>query len=132
MLAFWREQYQGFENFQFKELMEVISTDVSLAFNNRFNFTRLALSEIAKYHQPQLIKKAAQLVNGIDSSKIKGWAKPGIRAQLVDITKRKLVMDFCYQGDENSFHLLNAVSPAFTCSLSLAEFCVDKIEEFRN
>ena len=37
-------------------------------------------------------------------------------------------MDFRYEGDDRSFHILNAVSPAFTCALPFARHVVDEIE----
>src|SRR5213594_381751 len=42
--------------------------------------------------------------------------RPGIRVQLVCIRERRLEMDFKYEGDDRSFHVLNAVSPGFTCA----------------
>ena len=56
------------------------------------------------------------------------WGRPGIRAQLLDVTKRKLEMDFVLEGDERSMHVLNAVSPAFTCSLPFADYVCDRID----
>ena len=50
------------------------------------------------------------------------YTKPGIRAQLLDKKERRLVQDFVIEGDSRSIHILNAVSPAFTCSFPFAEF----------
>jgi len=60
------------------------------------------------------------------------WGKPGIRAQLLDIKKRKLEMDFVLEGDKRSMHVLNAVSPAFTCSLPFSEYVCERIEAHLN
>jgi len=38
-----------------------------------------------------------------------------------------VVMDFCLEGDVGSFHVLNAVSPAWTCSLPFARHVCDEI-----
>jgi len=51
----------------------------------------------------------------------------GIRAQLLDLRKDELVMDFCTEGDARSLHVLNAVSPAFTCSLPFARHLADEM-----
>ena len=56
------------------------------------------------------------------------WGKPGIRAQLLNIKTRKLEMDFVLQGDKQSLHVLNAVSPAWTCSLSFAKYVCDRAD----
>jgi len=37
-------------------------------------------------------------------------------------------MDFCLEGDRGSMHVLNAVSPAFTCSLPFAAHVADRVE----
>jgi L-2-hydroxyglutarate oxidase LhgO len=51
--------------------------------------------------------------------------KVGIRAQLMDRDKKELVMDFLVLHKENTTHVLNAVSPAFTSAFSFVnEFVV--------
>jgi (S)-2-hydroxyglutarate dehydrogenase len=54
--------------------------------------------------------------------------KPGIRAQLLDLKTRRMVMDFRVEGDDRSMHVLNAVSPAFTSSIPFASYVVDRIQ----
>jgi L-2-hydroxyglutarate oxidase len=68
------------------------------------------------------------LADGVRAQNYTKWARPGIRAQLLDVTKRKLEMDFVLEGDERSMHVLNAVSPAFTCSLPFADHVCDRVE----
>lgn len=48
----------------------------------------------------------------------------GIRAQLYDKKREKLEMDFVVEKGLNSVHILNAVSPGFTSSLSFARYVV--------
>ncbi len=55
--------------------------------------------------------------------------KPGIRAQLIDMQEQRLEMDFVLEGDAQSMHILNAVSPAFTCALPFARYVCDRIQE---
>jgi hypothetical protein len=38
-------------------------------------------------------------------------------------------MDFVIEGDDRSMHVLNAVSPGWTCSLPFAAYVVDAIEK---
>ena len=52
---------------------------------------------------------------------------PLIRAQLLDLKSRKLEMDFVFQHDDRSMHVLNAVSPGFTCSLPFSRHICDQI-----
>ncbi|MDH4087796.1 MAG: hypothetical protein OEV27_09320 [Nitrospira sp.] len=56
------------------------------------------------------------------------WGHPEISAQLLDITKKRLEMDFVLEGDNRSMHVLNAVSPAFTCSFPFASHVCDHID----
>ena len=49
---------------------------------------------------------------------------------MLDTRTRRLEMDFRYEGDDRSFHVLNAVSPAFTCAFPFARHVVDEIEAF--
>ena len=38
------------------------------------------------------------------------------------------VMDFLLEGNGESFHVLNAVSPGFTCAMPFAAHVCDKVE----
>jgi L-2-hydroxyglutarate oxidase LhgO len=55
----------------------------------------------------------------------------GIRAQLLNKKTNELVMDFLIEHKNNTTHVLNAVSPAFTCSFAFAKNVVDEIEQHR-
>lgn len=127
--AFWREQYKGFSHFDWKELTEIITREIGLFFHAGFDFKRLAWNELKKYNRTTLINQAAELATRIEKQNYRTWGKPGIRAQLVNVKTRKLEMDFILEGDKKSFHVLNAVSPAFTCSISFAKYVVDEIEK---
>ncbi|MBF0370694.1 MAG: L-2-hydroxyglutarate oxidase [Magnetococcales bacterium] len=126
--AFWREHYQGFEGFRLKEMGEILSREAGLFWGNHFNFRRLAFQELGKYRKSRLARLAGELVGDVDPAHYRRWGRPGIRAQLLHLPSRRLEMDFIYQGDAHSFHLLNAVSPAFTCALPLGRFLMDRIE----
>ena len=54
-------------------------------------------------------------------------AKVGIRPQLVDTRSGRLEMDFLVQDGNNSTHVLNAISPAFTSAFPFASFVADAI-----
>lgn len=125
--AFWRENYEGLDNFSLSELMEVASRGLGLLTNAQFDYRRLAMEEIAKYSRSKMVALASALAEGVHEAHYLKWGRPGIRAQLLDITKRKLEMDFVLEGDHRSMHVLNAVSPAFTCALPFAGHVCDQI-----
>ncbi len=127
--AFWRENYQGVSGFNLREFAEIFSTEVNLAIHNNFGFRQLAMNEIQKIYKPKLVKLASRMLEGVVAEDYRQWAEPGIRAQLVNTRTQQLEMDFRYEGDDRSFHVLNAVSPAFTCAFPFSRLLVDKIEQ---
>lgn len=128
--AFWREQYQGFENFKLLEMAEITMREAGLLMFSGFDFKRLAVEEMQKYSRRVMVGMASRLIDGIDPAMFRKWGRPGIRAQLMDIRHRKLEMDFVIEGGDKSCHVLNAVSPGFTCSIPFSKYVCDKIEVF--
>ncbi len=123
--AFWRENYSGAAGFNASEMLEIIAHQAQLFALNSFGFRDLAFEEVQKYNRSYFAGLAAQLVKSIDVKGFREWTRPGIRAQLLDTRTRKLVMDFVVEGDKWSTHILNAVSPGFTCSFPFAKMIVD-------
>jgi L-2-hydroxyglutarate oxidase LhgO len=123
--AFWRENYEGFKKFNLKEFLEILFYDTKLFILNSFNFRKLAFEEIKYYRKANLIRKARELVRSLKGKFIPLPA--GIRAQLLNRRTNELVQDFVIEHGKNSTHILNAVSPAFTCSFAFAELVVDEI-----
>jgi len=129
--AFWRENYTGLSNFKLGELVEVAGRGMGLLANAQFDYRRLAVEEIKKHSRKRMVSLATVLAEGVHESNYRKWGRPGIRAQLLDIKNRKLEMDFVLEGDKRSMHVLNAVSPAFTCSLPFADHVCDRIDTAR-
>jgi L-2-hydroxyglutarate oxidase LhgO len=94
--------------------------------NNFGNITSLVISEFPQLFERGLLKKSAQLVPS--AREIKTWErKPsGIRAQLLRNDTNNLEQDFVVEGDAESTHLLNIVSPGWTSSLSFADWVAKK------
>ncbi len=66
------------------------------------------------------------LIPKLSSSDLVDSKKVGIRAQLLDVKRNELVMDFVVKRLDNTTHVLNAVSPAFTCAFSFAKYILNK------
>ncbi len=115
-----------------EELVDIIGIDASLFLANNFGFRKLAFKEMQKYSKKKLVQLAGTLLNSIEKNDFIKWGTPGIRAQLINTKTKQLEMDFKYEGDDKSFHVLNAVSPAFTCALPFSEYLVAKIREKLN
>ena len=127
--AFWREQYGGIRNFNFREMVEIGIRDSSLFFYNHSNFRNLAFRELKNYSKKNMAKEASKMVSDFSVNSVNKWGKPGIRAQLINLVEKKLEMDFIFEGDDKSWHILNAVSPAFTCSKPFTDFLVERISQ---
>jgi L-2-hydroxyglutarate oxidase LhgO len=128
--SFWRENYRLLERFRMSEFFEVFARTASLFLRNDFQFRQLAVEEMRKYRRRNLVALASKLVANVSESAYRRWGPPGIRAQLVDTRTRKLEMDFRIEGDNKSLHILNAVSPAFTCAFPFAKYAVEAVERF--
>ena len=123
--AFWRENYQGLKNFKTDEFMDILKYEIKLFLTNAFGFRDLFFEEIKKYFKPYFINLATKMVYKINKNGFNKWSKPGIRAQLLDTKTLELVQDFVVEGDQDSVHILNAVSPAFTCSIPFSRWVVE-------
>jgi|TARA_Y100000310_G_scaffold18407_1_gene18098 L-2-hydroxyglutarate oxidase len=100
------------------------------------NFMRLILREsfrklVAENAKVTVSKKAfLKEIQVISPSVKKRDLKkhpPGIRAQPID-RKGNILKDMLVEFNDNSTHILNAVSPGLTASLAFAEYVVDRIE----
>jgi L-2-hydroxyglutarate oxidase LhgO len=125
--AFWREQYAGVSGLSLRDLAEIARLQLGLLFFAGFAFRRLAVEELAKYSRRHLVALAGQLADGVHVANYRRWGRSGIRAQLLDTRTKKLEMDFVLEGDDRSMHVLNAVSPGWTCSIPFARHVVDRI-----
>jgi L-2-hydroxyglutarate oxidase len=130
--ALWREQYAGVSGFDAGELREVVGTELGLFLRAGFDFRGLALAEAKKYRRAYLVRQASRLCEGVLPEHYRHWGRPGIRAQLLDLESRKLIMDYCLEGDGRSMHVLNAVSPAFTSAFPFARYVCDEIGKHLN
>jgi (S)-2-hydroxyglutarate dehydrogenase len=124
--AFWRENYKGFDNFSFSEFFEILFYETKLFITNAFSFRKLAFSEIKKYNLNYFKNLAQKLTKNMNHEGYNSWSTPGIRAQLLNKNTLELVQDFVVESDENSVHVLNAVSPAFTSSIPFASWVVEE------
>lgn len=125
--ALWREQYGLVDNINVGDMVESLMIEAGLFVNAGFNFRQLAFEEARKYWKPFMTRGASELVKGVDNGSFGEYGRPGIRAQLLDKRTRTLVMDFHIEGDASSTHVLNAVSPAWTCSVPFAEHVCDQM-----
>ncbi len=123
--AFGRENYgllQGLDS----ESLTILLQDMALLIKNK-KFRAIAFEEPRKYIFRYFFADARKLVKRLDKDDIMSCSKIGIRPQLIDTAANELVMDFLIKRAENSIHILNAISPAFTSAMTFAKLVVDEI-----
>ncbi|HBR15892.1 MAG TPA: L-2-hydroxyglutarate oxidase [Candidatus Omnitrophica bacterium] len=122
--ALWRENYFSSTNFNLSEFVDIFCQEAKLFLTNAFGFRDLAFEEMKKYDKKYFISLAQKMVQHIDEKGFTEFTQPGIRAQLLNKKSLNLVQDFILEGDTKSIHILNAVSPAFTCTFPFGEYVV--------
>ncbi|CAB4876010.1 unannotated protein [freshwater metagenome] len=126
--ALWREDYGGVGGFSIGETWDIARIYPSFLRSPHHDVPGLVRTEMPKYSRTHLVRQAQPLVPSVRPSDFTTKGRPGVRAQLLNIVDRKLEMDFVVRPGERSTHVLNAVSPAWTSSLAVAEHVVAGIE----
>ena len=88
----------------------------------------MAMTEMVKATKIGFFQEAKRLVKSLSITDLNKGRNPGIRAQLIDTDNMNLINDFLVLPGGSSTHILNAVSPAFTCSLSFSEYVVSNLK----
>jgi L-2-hydroxyglutarate oxidase len=125
--ALWREDYGGTDGFDARQSAGIAGLYPRFLFSRHHDVPALLRSEIPKYSRRHLVKQAAALVPSVTPESFTVKGRPGVRAQLLHRPTGRLEMDFVVEGDERSTHILNAVSPAWTSSLAVADYVVGQI-----
>ena len=123
------ENYRLFEGIDFDFLPSIIFNQVKLLLNNSFGYRNLAFQEFNNLFKNNILASAQRLTKFKLNSKDFSWYSPGIRAQLFDKKNGTLEMDFVNIKKSNQYHILNSISPAWTCSLKTAEYVMSEIEK---
>jgi L-2-hydroxyglutarate oxidase LhgO len=124
--AFGRKNYGLIKGAKLTELPPILKAIAIMFFKNP-GFRSLALSEPRKYLPYFFYLDAKELLKKLHPSEIRRCDKVGIRHQLIDRRNWSMIMDFFSVQDERSFHVLNAISPGFTSSMSLTPVLADQI-----
>ena len=125
--AFSPENYKLFEGIDFNFLHQIVPLQIELLLKNHFKFRNHALREIKFIYKQNIINEIKKIIDMNLDVKDFEWYSPGIRAQLYNTKEKSLENDFVLQEDQNRFHILNSISPAWTCSLKTAEYVINHI-----
>ena len=125
--AFSPENYSFLEGIDMKLLPEILLLELKLFLNNDFGFRNLALKEMLYLFKNNIIKSAQSLTSYKLKPELFDWYSPGIRPQLYNKVEKKLEMDFILLNNENQYHLINSISPAWTCSFRTASYVISEV-----
>lgn len=124
--AFGRENYRGIKGIEIVELPKILYLLSTQFLSGRDGFRRLTWQEGRRYFKYWFWEAARAILPALKYSDLKPCEKVGIRAQMFHLKKKKLVNDFVIERTANSTHILNAISPAWTCSLPFAKMVVEE------
>lgn len=120
--ALSRLNYSKFGGLKISEISSVARLLPQFLASPHHNGLDLIRTEMPKYLRGVLVRHARELVPSVDKDSFTEWGKSGIRAQLFNKQEKRLEMDFVVETGEAQTHILNAVSPAWTGSLSFGEY----------
>jgi L-2-hydroxyglutarate oxidase LhgO len=124
--AFGRENYYGIKGVNIKDASSISYHLLRQYISNKQGFRSYTHQEMHKFFKSEFLKSMQSLIPRLSSSDLVESQKVGIRAQLLDIKRNELVMDFIVKRVYNTTHVLNAVSPAFTSAFSFAKYILNK------
>ena len=125
-LALGRENYNGIDSLEPYSLIDNINILTKQYFSGKNGFRRYFHEQAFQTFRPFFIKAAKELIPSVRAENLEYSNKSGIRAQLIDLKNLKLVDDFISLETNNSMHVLNAISPAFTSGFELADLIINK------
>ncbi len=128
MPALGRENYSGLKGIAPLETLQILARLAGLWIRNQNGFRAYVKAEVMRLLPGPFFKEAKGLIQDLKKQEIGKFYKAGIRPQLYDTKTKTLQMDFVVEQGENSIHVLNAISPAFTCSFAFAKLIADRLK----
>ncbi len=124
--AFGREHYGILKGLNWREGGSIAGRVLSMYLCGRDHFRGLAHREMLNCIKSFFVRNARKLLPEIGEKDFVRSEKVGIRPQLINTRTNQMVMDYVLENDQSSVHVLNAISPAFTCSFAFAKLLADK------
>lgn len=123
--AFSRENYRGLDGVRLSEMARISWLLTRQLVSGRDAFRTLAWQEGRRYSKRWFVSAAQAIVPALKSQQLLKADKVGIRAQMLDRSSGHLVNDFIVENGPSSTHILNAISPAWTCAFPFARLVLD-------
>lgn len=125
--AFGRENYSLLGGLNLVESPQIAWHLLGMLVRNPGRFRTYVREELGRYAPKSFFEEAKTLVRTLERTDMGAFYKVGIRAQLMDLEKKQLEMDFVLEPGPRSLHVLNAVSPAFTSAFAIAPALADRL-----
>ena len=122
--AWGRENYKGLIGIEINMAAELIFHLSNQFINNKKGFRKYTYQQALLGIKPLFYKAAKELIPKLKIEHLIPSSKVGIRPQLYDKSKCVLIDDFKIENKRSTTHVLNAISPAFTSSFSLADLII--------
>lgn len=124
--ALGRENYSGLDGVSLLESGDIVKQLLKQYWYNHQGFRNYAHAEGLKIFKRHFTRSLRKMVPSIKPEHLLPSNKVGIRAQLLNTSTNKLEMDFIVEQRDNTFHVLNAVSPAFTGAFEFSRLLVNR------
>lgn len=124
-LPFFRSYLDEYLSSDFNEFPRRLSLLAAMLVGNKANFRSHAIAEFSFSKKKKFCRETLSFFEPSIIQDIKlqmDRSIYGIRSQLIDVNKLDFVNDFLLERTNNVIHVVNAVSPAFTSSMSLAAY----------
>jgi L-2-hydroxyglutarate oxidase LhgO len=123
--ALGRENYRGLSGIVPADIARIAKASAIQFARNTNGFRRLAIVETGKLIKSRFAAAVQRLIPAVRPEHLLPSTKVGMRAQLYDSQSKVLINDFLVEREPSSVHILNAISPAWTCSFPFAAFICD-------
>lgn len=124
--ALGRENYSGLHGASLRESTKFLKLLAGQFIQDKNGFRRLAWTESGRYFKLGFVASARNILPRLQPSYLQPCDKVGLRAQLLNKKSGELVTDFVIEKRKNSTHILNAISPAWTCAFPFARLLCDE------
>jgi len=122
--AFGRENYEGIKGVNFADASSISFHLIYQYIENNHNFRGFSHEEFYRFFKVKFLESARLLFPSLGADDLIHSSKTGIRAQLLNKKKHVLEMDFIVESTDNTTHVLNSVSPAFTSAFEFSKYIV--------
>jgi len=123
--AWGRENYNGLRGGNLDDSSQMAKNLSRLLIGNHDSFRNYFFEEAEKLTKKGFCKAIQKIIPAIEEKYLQSCSKVGIRAQLLNTSSLTLEMDYIVERVDNTIHILNAVSPAFTSAFEFSEQIVD-------